>query len=303
MELAPVDTSIIILTKNGGDNFPRLLERIYSQQYTGSYEVIVIDSGSTDGTLEATRKYPLKLIEIKPEEFHHGRTRNLGADMAEGSYLVYITQDALPLNNDWLQKLTDNFLDARVAMVVGRQIPREDTKPPEKFTYFYDFPDFRLRIEPGAKDYYHNNNFVSDSNSAFRKDVLQRLRFSESIVMAEDKELAARILAENYVIIYDPQAAVIHSHDFSLKEIFERALDYGVSLRQGAGAIAGPGKSIMTKVFEVTGSKLRYLNEQRGWLYLPFMILYDFCFYLGFHLGKSGLLVGPMSRKTRTRHV
>ncbi len=139
--MTQVDTSIIILTKENGANFPRLLDRIYSQQYNNSYEVIVIDSGSTDGTLEAARQYPLKLAQIKPEEFHHGGTRNFGAEVAQGKYLVYITQDALPKNNDWLQKMTDNFADPQVAMVAGRQIPWESSKPPERFFYYYYYPN------------------------------------------------------------------------------------------------------------------------------------------------------------------
>ena len=118
-----MDASIIILTKNAGENFKQLLEHIFSQKFDDQYQVLVIDSGSTDDTVNTAKEFPVQITKIKPEEFHHGRTRNLGAQLSSGSILVYITQDALPVNNDWLQKLAANFKDPNVAMVCGRQLP------------------------------------------------------------------------------------------------------------------------------------------------------------------------------------
>ena len=126
-----MDASIIILTKNAGESFGALLRCVFSQKFDGSFEVLVIDSGSVDDTLVVAQTFPTKITRIKPEEFHHGKTRNLGAELASGRILVYITQDALPLSNDWLKKLTDSFSEPNVAMVVGRQIPWQTTKPPK----------------------------------------------------------------------------------------------------------------------------------------------------------------------------
>ena len=139
-----IEITIIILTKNAGANFPLLLEKIYAQKCASYFEVLVIDSGSTDGTLELAARYPVRLMQIKPEEFHHGRTRNLGAELAQGDILVYITQDALPLDENWLQNLTADLKDSSVGMVCGRQIPWPHVKPCEKFFYHYYFPDFQV---------------------------------------------------------------------------------------------------------------------------------------------------------------
>ena len=298
-----MDTSIIILTKNGGANFPQLLERIYSQEYSSSFEVIVIDSGSTDGTLEATRKYPLRLEQIPPEQFHHSKTRNLGAELAQGKYLVYITQDALPLDDKWLQTLTDNFNDPKVAMVVGRQIPWESTKPPEKFFYYYNFPEFKIMVQSGADDYYHDNVFISDVNSAYRRDILTKYRFKEDIVMAEDKETAARLLAGDYAIIYEPKAAVYHSHDHGIKAAFEKSLDFGLSLRQGAGALPGSNKPLAGRIVQYLNAELKYLNAHKSWHWLPYSIAYEISKYTGQLMGQNGLIKGPMAGKGNKTHA
>jgi len=298
-----IDTSIIILTKDGGNNFPRLLGCIYSQRYSGSFEVIVIDSGSTDGTVEKTRKYPVRLVEIKPEEFHHGRTRNQGAEMAQGQYLVYITQDALPLDNNWLQKLTTNLIDPQVAMVIGRQIPNENTTFPDKFYYFYDFPDVRLVVKRGGSAYYHDNNFISNVNSALRKRVWQEHRFSETIVMAEDKELAGRLLLAGWTIIYDPGSAVRHSHNFSIPEVFDRALDYGLALRQGAASHIRSKRSRIKRIQEYMISLIKFLNVNGRILWLPYLVFYDSVLYLALFLGIRGIMKGPMARRLKKTHA
>lgn len=131
--MAQIESSIIIPTKNGGAIFSQAMEMLYAQKYDKPYEVIVIDSGSTDGTLEIVNRYPVvKLVQIKPEDFGHGKTRNLGARLAEGRYLVFITQDAVPATDRWLFNLVRNLERPEVAGSYGRQIPREDTNPMEK---------------------------------------------------------------------------------------------------------------------------------------------------------------------------
>ena len=103
-----MDVSIVIPTKNAGPLFEKVLDMIFSQKTIYEYEVICVDSGSKDQTLEVIKKYPCKLYQIPASEFGHGKTRNYGASKGTGTYIVFITQDALPATETWLQ----NFIDA-----------------------------------------------------------------------------------------------------------------------------------------------------------------------------------------------
>jgi rhamnosyltransferase len=283
-----MDASIIVLTKNGGDNFPRLLESLFSQEYAAGFEVIVIDSGSTDGTLEIANKYPLRLVKIEPEEFHHGKARNLGAGLADGKYLVYITQDALPASDEWLKKLTDNFDAPETAMVVGRQIPWEYTKPPEKFFYYYNFPDFRITVKSDMADYYHDNVFISNVNAAIRKDIWQKYRFSENIIMAEDKEIAVRLLKDGFDILYEPKAIVYHAHNYSLKGLFSRSLSEGIALSQGVESLPKSKMNNFKKVCRLSSAELAFIKNNDACRWIPYAILYNSSKYVGLLIGKAG---------------
>jgi len=269
-----MDATIIILTKNAGKNFFPLLERLSCQKFDGDYEVLVIDSGSTDGTKEVAKRYPVKMVEINPEEFHHGKTRNLGAGLSSGRILVYITQDALPLHDDWLQELTDELKEPDVAMVVGRQIPWQDAKPPEKFFYRYYFPERRIEVVRNASDYYRDNMFISNVNSAIRREVWQGFRFLEDVVLGEDKEMARRILLAGWKIIYRPDAAVYHSHDFDLWSIFRRCIDSGMAMSQGINVPRSKNWVIQRLGYFV--KEVRYIVARKGWLkWLPYSVAYE----------------------------
>lgn len=288
------DVSIIILTKNAGDNFKPLLERIFSQKFNGRYEVLVIDSGSLDDTLKIAPEFPVKITQIRPEEFHHGKTRNLGAQLANGSILVYISQDALPLDNDWLQKLVDNLKDPRVAMVCGRQIAWPTTKPPEKFFYVYNFPPQKIVVAPGASNCYHDNIFISNVNSAIKKDIWQQFKFSEAITMAEDKEFAKRILFAGWSIAYEPEASVYHAHDLSLSLAFQRASALGISLTQGARFVRKSRKVAINEVMKYLGKEAAYLSGNGYLKWLPYSVLYDGSKFLG---QLSGELRGKLTNR------
>jgi rhamnosyltransferase len=292
-----MDVSIIILTKNAGQNFAPLLQHISTQKFDGLYEVLVIDSGSTDDTLKTAKEFPVKITQIEPQAFHHGKTRNLGAELSSGRILVYITQDALPINNDWLGKLTDNLENPNVAMIIGRQIPWQTTKPPEKFFYARNFPEQKIIVKRKPSNYYLDNIFVSNVNSAIKKNVWQQFKFSEAIMMAEDKEFANRILSAGWTIIYEPAAVVYHAHDFSIWSNFQRYLDFGISLKQGAGGLTKSRKSAIKAAFEYFGAELKYLHASGYLKWLPYSIVYDATKYLGLLLGKSGLVKRNQDRR------
>ena len=280
-----MDVSIVVLTKNAGEGFRNLLHRLFSQKFTGKYEVIVIDSGSIDGTVTVAQSFPVKMTSIKAEEFHHGKTRNLGAELSIGRILVYITQDAVPLYDDWLQKLVEYLKDPKVAMVVGRQIAWQKVKPPEKFLYRYYFPEHRVEVVHNATDYYRDNMFISNVNSAIKKNIWQDLKFSENVVRGEDKEFAKRVLLAGWGIIYQPEAVVYHAHDFSLWSVFRTSLDVGVALSQGAG---------MPRSKNWIAGRLRYFIQEawyiasgeEWWKWLPYSMAYEASKLLGIAAGR-----------------
>ena len=112
--------SIVLLTFNGEEYLEELLDAIAEQKTTFAFETIVIDSGSTDRTLEIVRRHAVRLHQIPNSEFNHGGTRNLGATMAQSDYVAYVTQSATPADTSWLQHLVDAFgLDGDDAFAFG----------------------------------------------------------------------------------------------------------------------------------------------------------------------------------------
>ena len=122
--------SVVIPTFQAGPGFDELLRRLFSQKTEFGYEVLVIDSGSTDGTPELARRHGASVHRLDPGEFDHGATRNLGASLSVGHYVVFLVQDALPVGDYWLATMVDNLAaDETVAGVYSRQIPSPDSSP------------------------------------------------------------------------------------------------------------------------------------------------------------------------------
>jgi glycosyltransferase involved in cell wall biosynthesis len=224
-----IETSIVIPTKNGAGDIGACLEAVYSQKDVGRVEVLVIDSGSTDNTVEIARRYPVRLERIAPETFHHARTRNFAASITAGTFLVFLSQDAIPASDTWLAAMLSNFKDPAVGAVYGRQLPKAESGLERRLAFAALYHDTRILKMPmdgvglGYK-YYH----FSNANSAIRRKVWDALRFPEEFKVFEDVGIAKRILDSGWSIVYEPQAAVYHAHDFPLNILFKRYFDIGV---------------------------------------------------------------------------
>jgi glycosyltransferase involved in cell wall biosynthesis len=224
-----VNASILLLTKNGGEDFRVCIDAVFSQQTTCSFEVVIVDSGSTDDTLVIANRHPVRIERISPEEFHHARTRNFAASLAQGASLVYLSQDAIPTSDNWLNSLLSNFEDPAIGAVYGRQVPKRGSGIERHEVLSNLYGESRVVKHPHSSGmlgykYYH----FSSVNSAIRKEVWQATQFPDDMKVFEDIGIAKRILDSRWGIVYEPRASVYHSHDFDVNFLLRRYFDIGV---------------------------------------------------------------------------
>lgn len=227
-----VELSILLLTKNGRRDLERVLPAIFDQKFSAPFEVIAVDSGSTDGTLDLLRRFPIRLEQIPPDEFHHARTRNYAASLSSGRILLFLSQDAIPTSDNWLATMLSNFDDPQVAAVYGRQFPKPGSTSEREDALDAVYGRNKIVKDPAHRNglgyrFYH----FSDVNAAIRRSVWETEHFPEDLRVFEDLGIAKRILDRGWKIVYEPKAAVYHSHTHSTVGLFKRYFDIGYTLR------------------------------------------------------------------------
>ena len=278
--------SVLIPVKNGGGDLERCLTRIAAQRLDDPVEVVVVDSGSSDGSVELARSRGAKVFEIPADEFDHGASRNYAARQAAGELLVFTSQDAYAEHDDWLALLTAPLADERVAGVYGRQLPHHHATPPEQ--YFLDFlygPRSRRQVLAGDGGVSMTTTLFSNVNAAMRREVWERYPFAEDVIMSEDQEWSRRVLLDRHELRYDAEAAVRHSHEYTLGAAFKRFFDSGVS---GSRSYLGGEQA----AGELRRRALAYARGELGWLvrtgrarWIPYTILYETTKFVGLALG------------------
>ncbi len=231
----PISASIVIPTLNAGHYLPELLNAFQSQDFAGEWELVVVDSSSDDDTREQLAACPsARVIQISKESFTHGYARNLGVRESKGEFVVFVSQDALPKDETWLSALLKPYERAAVGATFSRQVPCLGANPIERTFIEYWFPD-REKITKGRADDSADmirflDVFFSNVSSSARRDIAIRHPFRENIIMSEDQQFARDIVQHGHDIVYTPESVVIHSHDYSLSEIFQRYFDSACSL-------------------------------------------------------------------------
>jgi len=218
--------SIIIPTKNGQNTIQACLESIFSQSIINNCEVIIIDSGSEDKTLEIAKNFPVKIYQIKPEEFGHGRTRNLGVNLSQGEFVFFTVQDARLENNKVLEALLTHFKNSDIKAVGGIQIvPHEKDKNPIQWFRPIHKPDVKI-LKPDTFFYLSNKKKfyyarLDDVVAMYRKEALIKLPFDD-VEYGEDLLWANKALAKGWKIVIDSKIRTYHYHHYTIKHLKNR---------------------------------------------------------------------------------
>jgi GT2 family glycosyltransferase len=237
--------TVAIPVRDGGPLLERTLRALAGQ--TVAHELLVCDSGSRDGSPRLARAHGARVLEIDPEDFSHGGTRNLLVREAHGERVALLTQDAEPVDERWLERLLAGLeLAHDVAIAYGPYRPRPGASPPVRMELERWFsslaPDGEPvveRLEPGERELpaaalVGRRGFFTDANACVAKAVWERVPFRE-VAYAEDRVLAIDVLRAGYAKAFVPAAAVWHSHDYTTPEHLRRCFDEWRGLREVYG--------------------------------------------------------------------
>lgn len=226
--------SIFFPILNGiSDHFEETLDAVRKQKVDFTFEIIAIDTGSTDGTVEFLKKQSdIRFDQIPNSQFSHGGTRQKGAEMARGEFVFFLTQDATPRDENWLSSMVNNFEDGEVVGVCCRVIPRKDAHILKKIEVNNDLSGRTQRIEAQIKNKEEfeklsfpekrcNYYFFNDVSSAVRKGYILENPLP-AINFAEDVEFAKKALDNGKKIIFEPEAVVRHSHKYEIVKTCKR---------------------------------------------------------------------------------
>ncbi len=222
--------SVLIPVLNGAKFLPDLFAAL-ARQSVQPQEIIVADSGSTDGSAEICKSHGARVIPVCREEFDHGTTRNLLAAAASGDILLYFTQDALLAADDSLAHLVDALIaDESIACAYGRQLPAQNASLQAASLRSFNYPEqsqvrqYRDHLHYGLKTI-----FISNSYAAYKKDIFSAAGgFQDGLIFGEDTCFVGKLLASGYKVAYCAKATVYHSHNYRLPEEFRRSFDIGV---------------------------------------------------------------------------
>lgn len=208
-----ITASIIIRAYNEEKHIERLLEGIKGQKASFRFETVVVDSGSTDRTLEIARDYGTRIVTVTPDEFSFGYSLNMGIEAAGGESCVFISAHCYPADENWLEQLIAPFSDSTIALVYGKQRGNHTTKYPEHQIFAKWYP------ETGGKQ---RDPFCNNASAAIRKSLWREHRYDESLTGLEDIAWAKHVISKGYSLYYAAAACVIHVHDETYAQIYRR---------------------------------------------------------------------------------
>ena len=294
--------TVVIPTKNAMPTFSAVLSSVLSQKTPWRFDVLVVDSGSRDGTDTYAEAFAeVRVLRIPPSEFGHGRTRNYAISKTTAPYVAMITHDAQPFDENWLLNLVAPFeRDQAIAGVFGKHVAWDSASPFTKrdldrhFSGFLAHPlivnrNTDAQLYSSNEGWRHFLQFFSDNNACLRRTVWEKFPYPE-VDFAEDQAWVKLIIEKGWSKCYSPNATVYHSHDYAIFERLQRAFDEARSFQRDFGYDLAPsGLSAIRSFVGLSARDLHFTfrsSLRSGCLMtLPKQLLLNFMLIAGHYLG------------------
>ncbi len=207
--------SVVIRTYNEQKYLDQLLASMFAQKCeTVDLDVVIVDSGSTDETLNIAAKYPCRVTHIKKADFTFGRSLNVGCEFAKGDFLLFVSGHCLPTNENWLDELVKPLKEGKASYSYGRQEGKDTTKFSEYQHFEKCFPAYDKVPQEGY--------FCNNANGAITREAWQLFKFNEDLTGLEDMYLAKQLVEAGHKVAYASRASVFHIHDETWSQVRTR---------------------------------------------------------------------------------
>lgn len=282
--------SIIIPTYQGERDLRGLLPALRTQDYKGEIEIVAVDSSSTDQTVEVLRQYGAVIHIIPQYTFTHGYARNLAVASATQELVAFMSQDVEITSDSFLTQLAALLGDPDISAATVRQLPRPNATPLEVFFHLELYPPQirQIRKWDRQRPLRLEDMFFSNVCSITYRELCQRYPFDERLVMSEDQFFAKQLLLNGHSILYSAEPAVVHSHHYSLMQLFRRNFDSAYSL---IGIADDSWRESVGRGAEYLLKELGYVIRRGHWLWIPIVPVYEVTRAVGRIMGRYAHLL------------
>jgi len=294
--------AVIIPTWQGAGYLPALVAKLRRQTLPAG-TILVIDSSSTDGSAQSARTLGCQVEVIAKADFSHGGTRNRAVQLVDGELLVFLTQDALPADEHFLERLTAPLRDGTAAASYARQLPYDDAFPPERLARTWNYPAVsHMRCAADSTGKGVKAFFFSNVASAVRRDRYLAIGgFPEDVIMNEDMVLCARLLAAGEHIAYCADAVVLHSHNYSISQQFRRYFDIGAFFASHGHQL--PGSDVGAEGARFALNQLLELLRLGRPVWAVRSVIENGAKFLAFQLGRRNRLLPRALKRRLSMHA
>lgn len=277
---------VVIPTYNGGKKFYQVAEMLKQQVGITPNDVLIIDSSSSDQTVQVARNAGFRVQIINKKDFGHGKTRRMAAEQSIAEYIVFMTQDAIPASNDSIIQLCKPLMENQnIGVTYGRQLPTHEAGAIGNHARLFNYPAHsQMKTKADIPVLGIKTIFCSDSFAAYNRESLINIGNFMDVNFGEDTLVAAKYIDAGYVVYYNSTVCVYHAHRLSLLNEMKRYIVIG-EFHKKYKMVFDSYRKVSMEGFSFIKSELIYLLKEKRIVLIPYALIRNILKLVGYKYG------------------
>ena len=277
---------VVIPTYNGGKKFCQVAEMLKHQVGITPNDVLIIDSSSSDQTVQVAKDAGFRVQIINKKNFGHGKTRRMAAEQSTAEYIVFMTQDAIPASDDSIIQLCKPLMENQnIGVTYGRQLPTPEAGAIGNHARLFNYPAHsQMKTKADIPVLGIKTIFCSDSFAAYNRESLINIGNFMDVNFGEDTLVAAKYIDAGYVVYYNSTVCVYHAHRLSLLNEMKRYIVIG-EFHKKYKMVFDSYRKVSMEGFSFIKSELIYLLKEKRIVLIPYALIRNILKLVGYKYG------------------